>query len=118
MSSEDLQRRTTRRFETYDRKVTSARYVLFVTRGRRHPDRVERARAPQRGADVRHSSDGGMTFVKSTYSSNGCTCVEVAIGAGRVGVRDSKLSTSPILVFDAEAWRAFIADVRLGLHVQ
>ncbi|GLY68690.1 DUF397 domain-containing protein [Amycolatopsis taiwanensis] len=46
---------------------------------------------------------------------NGGNCVEVNIsGDGLVGVRDTKLSASPVFVFDAGEWEAFLAGVKAG----
>jgi Domain of unknown function (DUF397) len=46
---------------------------------------------------------------------NGGNCVEVNIGAsGLVGVRDTKLASSPVFVFDAGEWAAFLAGVKAG----
>jgi Domain of unknown function (DUF397) len=50
---------------------------------------------------------------KSTHSSaNGC--VEVAFVQDEVAVRDSKDSASPVLVFTANEWDAFIGGARNG----
>ncbi|MEU8075887.1 DUF397 domain-containing protein [Catellatospora citrea] len=51
---------------------------------------------------------------KSSRSDGGSNCVDVAFTEDRqrVGVRDSKDPDGPILVFGAEAWAAFIADIR------
>ena len=50
-----------------------------------------------------------------TSSRSGATeCVEVGTGQSVIGVRDSKLEHSPVLVFGAEAWSAFTAAVRTG----
>ena len=53
---------------------------------------------------------------KSTLSSAGDNCVEVAFAAdGRAGVRDSKqLGLGPILVFTRTEWVAFLGGVREG----
>ncbi|MEV7021778.1 DUF397 domain-containing protein [Kitasatospora sp. NPDC093558] len=52
---------------------------------------------------------------KSTYSSNGGQCIEVAANAVHtVPVRDSKDSEGPVLAFPAEAWSAFVTAVRSG----
>ncbi|MEU7633380.1 DUF397 domain-containing protein [Nocardia sp. NPDC049220] len=49
---------------------------------------------------------------KSTRSSATKDCVEVAfLGAGMVGVRDSKNPTGPALVFTPGEWEAFTAGV-------
>jgi hypothetical protein len=46
---------------------------------------------------------------KSSYSGNaGGNCVEVAPLESTVGVRDSKVSDSPIIRAGAEAWAAFL----------
>jgi hypothetical protein len=50
---------------------------------------------------------------KSTRSGvNGC--VEVAFVQNSVAVRDSKDSASPVLVFTAHEWDAFIGGARNG----
>lgn len=50
---------------------------------------------------------------KSTLSgANGC--VEVAIQADGVAVRDSKDQDGPILVFSRGEWAAFVGAVRAG----
>jgi hypothetical protein len=43
--------------------------------------------------------------------SNG-QCVQVGQGPAAVGVRDTKLRESPVLVFSAGAWAAFTAGVK------
>ena len=46
---------------------------------------------------------------------NGGNCVEVNLGVqGLIGLRDSKLSNSPVLVFDDAEWDAFLAGARTG----
>ena len=50
---------------------------------------------------------------KSTGSGDG-NCVEVASVAASTGIRDSKVSDSPILVTDHADWRGFVRDVRGG----
>lgn len=45
----------------------------------------------------------------SSYSSTtGGNCVEVAVAADTVAVRDSKNATGPVLTFDPTAWSAFL----------
>ncbi|MBD0672702.1 DUF397 domain-containing protein [Streptomyces sp. CBMA156] len=52
---------------------------------------------------------------KSTYSNSDGDCVDVADGVTRiVPVRDSKDPEGPALVFTPEAWRSFVASVRVG----
>jgi hypothetical protein len=61
-----------------------------------------------------------MTFhwLKSSYSSNGGVCVEVAANLaathGIVPVRDSKAPSGPILRFPASAFSSFVAGVKGG----
>jgi hypothetical protein len=53
---------------------------------------------------------------KSSHSNgDGGSCVEVADGyTGVQPVRDSKDPEGPALVFTADAWAAFVADVKAG----
>jgi len=52
---------------------------------------------------------------KSSYSGGAQDCVEIADNLpGTVGVRDSKDTGGPALVFSPCAWRAFIAGVKNG----
>jgi hypothetical protein len=57
-----------------------------------------------------------VTWRKSSYSdNNGGDCIEIALGIpGVVPVRDSKDSSGPALVFDADAWSAFVVGVKVG----
>ncbi|MCP2291802.1 DUF397 domain-containing protein [Nocardia amikacinitolerans] len=55
------------------------------------------------------------SWFKSSYSGSQGACVEVAwLADGRVGVRDSKNSTGPVLIFTPSEWDAFAAGVREG----
>jgi hypothetical protein len=54
------------------------------------------------------------SWKKSTYSSESFNCVEVSISSDRVFVRDSKSPGGTILTCPAEAWQAFISQVRTG----
>ncbi|WIX81649.1 DUF397 domain-containing protein [Amycolatopsis carbonis] len=46
---------------------------------------------------------------------NSGNCVEVNLGnADVVAVRDAKLATSPVLIFDNAEWEAFMAAARAG----
>ena len=66
-------------------------------------------RAPSLGAvDV--------TWKKSSWSAHNGNCVEVAALSASVGVRDSKDTASPILIFDHGAWRQFLLSVKNGRH--
>ncbi|MGJ5827018.1 DUF397 domain-containing protein [Streptomyces ossamyceticus] len=50
---------------------------------------------------------------KSTYSGGGGNCLELGDGLPTVvPVRDSKTPLGPALVFRAEAWSAFVEDVK------
>ncbi|WP_330253697.1 DUF397 domain-containing protein [Nocardia sp. NBC_00565] len=57
----------------------------------------------------------GVNWFKSSHSGGQTDCVEVAwLAGGGVGVRDSKNSTGPALVFTPGEWDAFAAGVRVG----
>jgi hypothetical protein len=50
-----------------------------------------------------------VNWHKSSHSGAGQTnCVEVAIEASAVGVRDSKNTSGPSLAFSPTAWRTFV----------
>jgi len=52
---------------------------------------------------------------KSTRSSGGDNCVEIAVATdGAVGVRDSKDPTGPVLQFDPRTWAEFLGGVHNG----
>jgi hypothetical protein len=52
---------------------------------------------------------------KSSLSMSNSHCVEVAdLGAGHVGVRDSKDRSGPVLRFTPGEWTAFVGGVRNG----
>ncbi|WP_338677155.1 DUF397 domain-containing protein [Streptomyces sp. SCSIO 30461] len=57
-------------------------------------------------------------WFKSSYSSNGGACIEVAANLvasrGVVPVRDSKDAAGPVLDFAADSFRTFVAGVRTG----
>ncbi|MFD4502603.1 DUF397 domain-containing protein [Streptomyces sp. NPDC058457] len=59
---------------------------------------------------IKPSADTGLTWSKSSYSSNeGPECVEVAVSADNVHVRDSKNQQSSQLAFGQAEWSAFIS---------
>ncbi|GAB7188727.1 DUF397 domain-containing protein [Kitasatospora sp. Ki12] len=61
------------------------------------------------------NGDHPGTWRKSTYSSDGGQCVEVAPGLPNVmPVRDSKDPDGPALLFSADAWQSFVTAVRAG----
>ncbi|MFE7427342.1 MULTISPECIES: DUF397 domain-containing protein [unclassified Streptomyces] len=57
-------------------------------------------------------------WFKSSYSSNGGACVEIAVNLaasrGVVPVRDSKDPSGPVLSASASAFASFVAGVRAG----
>ncbi|WFB09830.1 DUF397 domain-containing protein [Streptomyces sp. LX-29] len=57
-------------------------------------------------------------WFKSSYSSNGGQCVEVAANlvspSGVVPVRDSKNPEGPALVFSSDGWSSFVDAVKRG----
>ncbi|MFH8472637.1 DUF397 domain-containing protein [Streptomyces sp. NPDC018000] len=57
-------------------------------------------------------------WFKSSYSSNGGACIEVAVNlvtpSGLVPVRDSKNPGGPALNTSAEAFASFVAGVKSG----
>ncbi|MFI8461143.1 DUF397 domain-containing protein [Kitasatospora sp. NPDC085464] len=54
-------------------------------------------------------------WVKSSRSTDGGQCIEVAPGFPNVmPVRDSKDPSGPALVFSSSAWQSFVAAVRSG----
>nr|WP_153806718.1 DUF397 domain-containing protein [Nocardia sp. SYP-A9097] len=55
-----------------------------------------------------------MRWFKSSYSSGGQECVEVAFLDEAVGVRDSKSPGGPELVFGVREWGVFAAAVAGG----
>ncbi|GAA1363845.1 DUF397 domain-containing protein [Streptomyces beijiangensis] len=65
------------------------------------------------GGARRGTVTGGATWYKSSYSgTSGGDCIEVSDTCPTtVPVRDSKRPDGPALVFSADAWRAFVADV-------
>lgn len=57
----------------------------------------------------------GANWFKSSYSNAGGDCVEVAyLDGDTVGVRDSKDSGGPALIFAPTEWDVFATGVRSG----
>ncbi|MEU8703882.1 DUF397 domain-containing protein [Streptomyces sp. NPDC048565] len=50
-----------------------------------------------------------LSWFKSSYSSNGGACVEVATCPHTVHVRDSKVTGGPIFAIAPATWTAFLA---------
>ncbi|MEU1074356.1 MULTISPECIES: DUF397 domain-containing protein [unclassified Streptomyces] len=64
---------------------------------------------------IPNADTSGLTWTKSTYSSDGGNCVEVAHGiVGAMPVRDSKVPAGPALVIRDSVWGAFVAGVKRG----
>ncbi|WP_433855728.1 DUF397 domain-containing protein [Streptomyces kronopolitis] len=63
------------------------------------------------------SADSPRWF-KSSYSSNGGNCIEVAANLvasrGVVPVRDSKDTCGPVLSFRSDSFSSFVAGVKAG----
>jgi hypothetical protein len=57
---------------------------------------------------------GAYGWHKASFSADQSDCVEVGqFPAGGIAVRDTKADGSgPVLAFSAEAWSAFVADVK------
>ena len=53
-----------------------------------------------------------LNFRTSSYSGGEGNCIAVADDAGRVFVKDTKDSQSPILRFSADAWQAFAKQLK------
>jgi hypothetical protein len=51
---------------------------------------------------------------KSSYSGGQGNCVQVAPLRDGIAVRDSKNPSGPVLRFSADAWQAFVNDVKAG----
>ncbi|MEV4103698.1 DUF397 domain-containing protein [Nonomuraea sp. NPDC049649] len=60
-------------------------------------------------------SEQHIAWRKSSYSTDGGNCVEVApLANGRIAMRDSKDPSGPMLVFDSEAFSKFTAAIKDG----
>lgn len=71
-----------------------------------------------KGVELGQGDLTNATWGKSSYSTMNGNCVEVATNLpGKVGVRDSKDSSGPKLVFSPGAWKAFTEGVRSGKNV-
>ena len=60
---------------------------------------------------VRQSSDGTVTWEKSSRSTYNGNCVQVAATGDRVLVRDSKDPGAAVLSFTAAEWREFLGSL-------
>jgi Domain of unknown function (DUF397) len=55
-----------------------------------------------------------MTWRKSSFSSNGLNCVEVAATQNTMLIRDSKNDTGPVIGFSEGEWSSFLRGIRSG----
>jgi hypothetical protein len=51
---------------------------------------------------------------KASLSFSNGNCLSVGQGRSVIGVRDTKLEASPVLVFGSEGWGAFLSAVKSG----
>jgi hypothetical protein len=58
-------------------------------------------------------ADGPTSWRKSRQCESQ-NCVEVALGAGRVAIRNSTSPGGPFIEVTATAWKAFCAGLRAG----
>lgn len=64
---------------------------------------------------AQRSAVSSRTWLRSSFCQGASdTCVDVALGPGDIGVRDSKAPDGPVLRFTAEEWEAFLLGVRNG----
>ncbi|MFI6056454.1 DUF397 domain-containing protein [Streptomyces violascens] len=62
---------------------------------------------------IPNAAQAGLSWIKSTYSSDGGNCVEVAHGVtGAMPVRDSKNPAGPALVVSDTSWNVFLDAVK------
>ena len=59
------------------------------------------------------ASASSATWKRSTFCGE-TSCVEVAVTPDSIGVRDSKLTHSPVLSFTRSEWDAFVRGVKNG----
>ncbi|MEN8655722.1 DUF397 domain-containing protein [Streptomyces sp. 21So2-11] len=52
-------------------------------------------------------------WIKSSFSSGGDNCVEVAVVVGATAVRDSKVPQGPVLTFATVAFGVFVDSVKI-----
>lgn len=61
------------------------------------------------------NNDDGLTWFKSSLSTNNGACVEIAhLPAGGVAVRDSKDRSKPAHTYTRDEWEAFIGGAKNG----
>ncbi|MFJ2442417.1 MULTISPECIES: DUF397 domain-containing protein [unclassified Streptomyces] len=54
----------------------------------------------------------GAHWAKSSYSSGGDNCVEVASANDTTGIRDSKAPHGPLLTFPTASFTAFLGGIK------
>ncbi len=59
-------------------------------------------------------AQGATTWRKSRLSMNNGACVEAATDSGAIVIRDSANQAGRMLRYSPRAWRAFIAQAKLG----
>jgi Domain of unknown function (DUF397) len=62
----------------------------------------------------RDDVDRALRWRKASQSYSNGNCVEIALAADGVAVRDSKDRGGPALRFTPDEWRAFVAGVKGG----
>ncbi len=63
---------------------------------------------------MKFSNEDFRRSTKCPVCTQNSACVEVAMKDGQVGVRDSKLTESPVLMFGDEEWKAFVTHAKTG----
>jgi hypothetical protein len=57
--------------------------------------------------------DRSSDWLRSSYCDTSA-CVEVAMGAEGIGIRDGKRPDGPVLSFSHAEWEAFVSGIRNG----
>jgi hypothetical protein len=53
-----------------------------------------------------------LRWRKASASGQGANCVEIAPLRDGIAVRDSKNPSGPVLRFSADAWQAFVSNIK------
>jgi Domain of unknown function (DUF397) len=75
---------------------------------------LRRLEPRSKGGSVSESEHAHLTWRKSKASGNSGGCVEIAMSAESVHVRNSRNINGPQLVFLHPEWAAFLVGVRNG----
>ncbi|EFC82297.1 DUF397 domain-containing protein [Parafrankia sp. EUN1f] len=79
------------------------------------PAHLDSASHPVTSAPASASASADRAWLRSSFCQGAAdTCVDVQLGPGGVGVRDSKDLDGPVLRFTPEEWEAFLLGVRNG----